>query len=35
MMMVPDPDTAWIDPFMAEPTLSMICTIKEPRTGEL
>ena len=35
MMMVPDPNTAWIDPFMEEPTLSMICTIKEPRTGEL
>ena len=34
MAMVPDPDTAWIDPFMAEPTLSMICSIKEPRTGE-
>ncbi|QEQ00953.1 type I glutamate--ammonia ligase [Thermosynechococcus sp. CL-1] len=35
MMMVPDPDTAWEDPFMKEPTLSMICTIKDPRTGEL
>jgi glutamine synthetase len=35
MAMVPDPKTAWIDPFMQEPTLSMICTIKEPRTGEL
>lgn len=35
MLMVPDPATAWIDPFMEEPTLSMICTIKEPRTGEL
>ena len=35
MMMVPDPNTAWIDPFYAEPTLSMICTIKEPRTGAL
>jgi len=34
MAMVPDPDTAWIDPFMSEPTLSMICSIKEPRTGE-
>jgi len=34
MAMVPDPNTAWIDPFMAEPTLSMICSIKEPRTGE-
>lgn len=35
MSMVPDPTTAWIDPFMKVPTLSMICTIIEPRTGEL
>lgn len=35
MAMVPDPTTAWIDPFMEVPTLSMICTIIEPRTGEL
>ncbi|MDB9376793.1 glutamine synthetase beta-grasp domain-containing protein, partial [Nodularia sphaerocarpa] len=34
MMMVLDPNTAWIDPFMKEPTLSIICSIKEPRTGE-
>jgi len=34
MMMVPDASTAWIDPFMQEKTLSMICSIKEPRTGE-
>ncbi|MDJ0575958.1 MAG: type I glutamate--ammonia ligase [Xenococcaceae cyanobacterium MO_234.B1] len=34
MAMVPDPATAWIDPFMETPTLSMICSIKEPRTGE-
>ena len=34
MSMVPDPATAWIDPFMKEPTLSMVCSIKEPRTGE-
>jgi glutamine synthetase len=34
MCMVPDPTTAWIDPFLQEPTLSMICSIKEPRTGE-
>lgn len=34
MAMVPDPTTAWIDPFMKEPTLSMVCSIKEPRTGE-
>lgn len=34
MAMVPDPKTAWIDPFMKEKTLSMVCSIKEPRTGE-
>ena len=34
MTMAIDPTTAWIDPFMAEPTLSFICSIKEPRTGE-
>ncbi|MEM9542357.1 MAG: type I glutamate--ammonia ligase [Cyanobacteria bacterium P01_E01_bin.42] len=34
MAMVPDPKTAWIDPFYKEPTLSMVCSIKEPRTGE-
>ncbi len=34
MSMVLDPNTAWIDPFMSEPTLSIICSIKEPRTGE-
>ncbi|MBW4654175.1 MAG: type I glutamate--ammonia ligase [Kaiparowitsia implicata GSE-PSE-MK54-09C] len=34
MTMVLDASTAWIDPFMAEPTLSVICSIKEPRTGE-
>jgi glutamine synthetase len=34
MAMVPDPATAWIDPFMEVPTLSMICSIKEPRSGQ-
>jgi len=34
MTMVLDPTTAWIDPFMKEPTLSVICSIKEPRTGQ-
>ena len=34
MSMVPDATTAWIDPFYKEPTLSMICSIKEPRTNE-
>ncbi|MDG2990030.1 type I glutamate--ammonia ligase [Candidatus Synechococcus calcipolaris G9] len=35
MAMIPDPNTAWQDPFMKEPTLSMICTIVDPRTGIL
>jgi glutamine synthetase len=34
MVMIPEPTTAWIDPFCEEPTLSIICSIKEPRTGE-
>ena len=34
MTMVIAPTTAWMDPFMAEPTISFICSIKEPRTGE-
>jgi glutamine synthetase len=34
MSMVLDPTTAWIDPFMAEPTLSVVCSIQEPRTGQ-
>jgi len=34
MLVVPDPKTAWVDIFNAEPTLSLICTIKDPITGE-
>lgn len=34
MSMVADPTTAWMDPFMEVPTLSMVCSIKEPRTGQ-
>ncbi len=33
MDMVPDPATAWIDPFYSHKTLSLICSIKEPRSG--
>ena len=33
MAMVPDPNTAWVDPFYRHKTLSMICSIQEPRTG--
>ncbi|MGA2661949.1 MAG: type I glutamate--ammonia ligase [Verrucomicrobiota bacterium] len=35
MLAMPDPDTAFIDPFMAEPTLSLTCTSAETGTREL
>ncbi len=34
MLVIPDPATAWIDIFNAEPTLSLICTIVDPITHE-
>jgi len=32
MLLRPDPATAFVDPFMADPTLSMICNVKDPVT---
>ncbi len=34
MMVVPDPDTAVMDPFTAVPTLSMVCNVVDPITRE-
>ena len=34
MLVIPDPTTAWVDVFNAEPTLSLICTIIDPITKE-
>src|SRR5437016_13434160 len=34
MLAMPDPDTAFIDPFMTEPTLTLTCTIAETGTLE-
>jgi glutamine synthetase len=34
MLVMPDANTARIDPFMAEPTLSLICNVVEPITKE-
>ncbi len=34
MCLMPDPTTACIDPFFAETTLSIICDVLEPTTGE-
>ena len=34
MKLMPDPSTAYIDPFYAEKTLCLHCSIVEPDTGE-
>ena len=34
MLMIPDPTTAFIDPFMAHPTLVLICDVVDPLTRE-
>lgn len=34
MCLMPDPTTACVDPFFAETTLSIVCDVLEPTTGE-
>ncbi|HWK00379.1 MAG TPA: type I glutamate--ammonia ligase [Xanthobacteraceae bacterium] len=34
MALMPDPTTACVDPFFAETTLSIVCDVLEPTTGE-
>jgi len=34
MNLMPDPETAFIDPFFAETTLVVVCDVLEPTTGE-
>ena len=34
MLLFPDPDTAFIDPFTKHPTLNIICDVKDPLTRE-
>ena len=34
MVLMPDPETAHVDPFYAQPTLGIFCDILEPETGE-
>src|SRR5579871_665701 len=34
MLVVPDPATAFLDPFTAQTTLVLICNIRDPLTGE-
>ena len=35
MLVLPDPTTAFLDPFTREQTLNLICTISDPVTGSL
>jgi len=34
MLIIPDPETAKLDPFTAVPTLSAICSVSDPITGQ-
>jgi glutamine synthetase len=34
MLLMPDPDTAFVDPFTKEPTLNIICNVEDPITRE-
>src|SRR6185503_16194876 len=34
MLMLPDPTTAIIDPFLAIPTISLVCDVVDPTTRE-
>jgi glutamine synthetase len=34
MTLMPDPSTAQLDPFFAAPTLSIVCDVLEPTTGQ-
>ena len=34
MLLVPDPTTAFVDPFYQHPTLSLICDVRDPGTGK-
>jgi glutamine synthetase len=34
MLLMPDPASAFLDPFTAETTLNVICNVKDPVTGE-
>jgi len=34
MLIIPDPETMFVDPFIAAPTISLICDVYEPATKE-
>ncbi|MDP3147846.1 MAG: type I glutamate--ammonia ligase [Ignavibacteria bacterium] len=34
MLIIPDPNTLWVDPFVTAPTISLTCDVYEPATKE-
>jgi len=34
MLIIPDPNTMWVDPFVTAPTISLTCDVYEPATKE-
>lgn len=34
MLLIPDPNSAFMDPFTQHPTLSLICNVRDPLTGK-
>jgi len=34
MLIIPDPNTMWLDPFVSAPTISLTCDVYEPATKE-
>ncbi|NCS81893.1 MAG: glutamine synthetase, partial [Ignavibacteria bacterium] len=34
MLIIPDPNTMWVDPFVTAPTVSLTCDVYEPATKE-
>src|SRR3989441_12557364 len=34
MLVVPDPTTAFVDPFTTAPTLVLVCNVRDPVTGQ-
>src|SRR5947208_15379331 len=34
MLLFPDPDATFVDPFTSAPTLSIICDVRDPVTGK-
>src|SRR3989338_8591341 len=35
MLLIPDPTTAYLDPFAEEPTLSVLCDVRDPFSKDL